>query len=339
MKNRIALIMAAAACAVCLAGCTEAIKTTEVSETKRAAESGEATAEDAFETGEVEMSEPGSVASETAETESAEAAVTEDAETIREADTEAGEGTDSGEVAIENPGWEYYFAGRQKASASQPEPSASRTVTLQKESEQKNQITDEEAWFAVNGLTKPGFPYEDDTYRYDVYGDNGFDVYHLVLSDAESGEKIADLDFSAYRYADRFIPEDIDFISQRICWAKAEGGVLYAATAHNTYAESSPDTAYLTAIDLTDFHVIWKTEPLISNASSFEIIGDAVVCGYGFTAEDDFLNIIDKTNGKLAEQIPIASKADYIIRKDDVLYVRTYHTDYMFKILVEDEGK
>lgn len=40
-----------------------------------------------------------------------------------------------------------------------------------------------------------------------------------------------------------------------------------------------------------------------------------------------------------AEQIPAASKADYIIRKGDVLYVRTYHTDDTFKILIEDEGE
>lgn len=329
MRNRITSVVAATVCAVCLMGCTGNMKTTEVSGIESAAETGgEAKTEEASGNEEIVN---GADAEETENAEKAEAAKKADVAKEETAQTsEAAEKTTeagSGLITVENPGWEYYFAGVQEASAAQP-------IILQKESEQKNQITDEEAWFAANGLTKPGFPYEDDKYRYEVYGDNGFDVYHLVLFDAENGEKIFDLDFSAYRYADDFMPEDVDFISQRICWAKAEDDVLYVATAHNTYASSSPHTAYLTAIDLTDFHVIWKTEPLMSNASSFEIIGDAVICGYGFTSEKDYLNIVDKKNGKLMEQVPVASKADYIIRKDDMLYVRTYHTDYTFKILM-----
>lgn len=40
-----------------------------------------------------------------------------------------------------------------------------------------------------------------------------------------------------------------------------------------------------------------------------------------------------------AERIPAASEADDIIRKGDVEYVRMYHTDDTFKILIEDEGE
>ncbi|MBO5094737.1 MAG: hypothetical protein J6C33_10330 [Lachnospiraceae bacterium] len=343
MKRRIAPVMAAVVCAIALIGCGGNTKTAEVSEIESAGEAESAEEiESAEEAGSAKETESAGEAGSAEEIESAEeAGSAKEAESAGEAESAAGAetadaaeetenaGTD-GVITVENPGWEYYFAGEPGASGSQ-------IITLQKQSEQKNQITDEEAWFAANVLTKPGFPYEDETYRYDVYGDNGFDVYRLVLSDSASGAQIADLDFSAYRYADDFVPEDIDFIGQRICWAKAEEGVLYVATAHNTYAASSPHTAYLTAVDLSDFHVIWKTAPLMSNASTFEIIGDTVVCGYGFTAEDDFINIIDKKNGTLLEQIPIASKADYLIRKDDVLYVRTYHTDYTFQILMRDE--
>lgn len=340
MKRRIAPVMAAVVCAIALIGCGGNTKTTEVSKTESAGEAGSAEEiESADEAGSAEETESAGEAGNAKETESlGEAGNAKETESAAGAGTaeeaDAAEETESAEtdgvITVENPGWEYYFAGEPGASGSQ-------IITLQKQSEQKNQITDEEAWFAANVLTKPGFPYEDETYRYDVYGDNGFDVYRLVLSDSASGAQIADLDFSAYRYADDFVPEDIDFIGQRICWAKAEEGVLYVATAHNTYAASSPHTAYLTAVDLSDFHVIWKTAPLMSNASTFEIIGDTVVCGYGFTAEDDFINIIDKKNGTLLEQIPIASKADYLIRKDDVLCVRTYHTDYTFQILMRDE--
>lgn len=251
---------------------------------------------------------------------------------LQETEDDGTAGGYSGEpFRVNNPGGEYYYEGGEAVSNPQ-------TLTLTKISEKANQIIDEEAWLTENDLTRPGFPYEDDRYRYEVYGDNGFDVYLLKLYDKNTGELTADLDFTDYRYANDFAPEDAGFVGQRICYARAKDGVLYVATAHNTYAGSSPHTAYVTAVDLTDFHVIWKTEPLMCNAYSFEILCDALVCGYGFTAEDDFLNIIDLGTGKLWEQIPIKSMASYIIWKDDTLYVRTYDTDYMFSAEIEDGG-
>lgn len=234
-------------------------------------------------------------------------------------------------LRVENPGGEYYFAGGEAASNAQ-------TVTLEKVSEKKNEITDVDTWLAENGLVKPGFPYEDEKYRYEVSGDDGYAVYQLRLYDKETGELTANLDFTDYRYANDFALQDSSFVEQRICYARAQDGVLYVATAHNTYSESSPHTAYVTALDLSDFHVIWKTAPLMCNSYSFALVGDALVCGYGFTAEDDFLNIIDRETGKLWEQVRINSMAEYIIWQDETLYVRTYDTDYMFLTAGRDGG-
>ena len=41
---------------------------------------------------------------------------------------------------------------------------------------------------------------------------------------------------------------------------------------------------------------------------------------------------IDRDTGRILEQIPVNSQADYIIRKDDQLFVRTYDTNYVFQI-------
>ena len=77
---------------------------------------------------------------------------------------------------------------------------------------------------------------------------------------------------------------------------------------------------------------LWKTETVGGNARNFEISGNEIVCGYGFTAEDDFLYQIDRDTGRVLEQIPVNSQADYIIQKDDQLFVRTYDTNYVFQI-------
>ena len=232
-------------------------------------------------------------------------------------------------VRIENPGGAYYFEGDKEKENPQ-------TITLLNLTCSANEITDEEDWFADNSLTRPGFPYEDENYRYEVAGEDGFNVYLLTLYDKKKDGANVTLDFSDYRYARDFADGDNSLLFQRICYARAVDGILYVSTAHNTYSESAPNTAYVTAIDLSDFHVIWKTAPLTNNAHSFEIIGGALVCGYGFTGEDDYLNIIDRSNGKLWEQIPLKTMAYDIIRQEDILYVRTYDTDYQFTIKMLD---
>ena len=70
----------------------------------------------------------------------------------------------------------------------------------------------------------------------------------------------------------------------------------------------------------------------MTNGKTFEIIDDTIVCGYGFTAEPDYLNLVSRLDGSLLQQIPVKSMVDYIYRKDDTLYVRTYDTNYTFQI-------
>ncbi len=231
-------------------------------------------------------------------------------------------------IKLKNPGWEYYCSV-------EPEKKTDKLPSLELLLEEQNQITDQEDWFIKNQLTRPDFPYEDEAFYYSVSGGN--QEYLLELSGL-SGENPVSLDFSEFSCADDFKQEDYPFIIQEIVYAKAVDNILYVATGHNTYAKSSPHTAYITAIDLSDYHVIWKTQPLTCNSDSFEIIDNYIVCGYGFTEEEDFLHIVDTATGQIISKTPIKSKAEYIIMKDGKLFVRTYDTDYVFlwKLSLED---
>lgn len=237
------------------------------------------------------------------------------------------EATEPTEILLENPSQEYYLT---EALASEEDWS----LSLELLTEEANEITDTEDWFRKNELPAfDSFHMEDDTYRYEIMGDNYASGYLVSIYRKENGMFLKCLDFSNYRYTDNIKPGDEEFVEQRVWWLQSVGDVLYAAVSHNTYTESCPHTGYLVAIDLNDNHVIWKSAPCMTNGRMFEIIDNTIVCGYGFTSEPDYLNLVSRLDGSLLQQIPVKSMADYIIRKDDVLYVRTYHTNYTFHLL------
>lgn len=226
---------------------------------------------------------------------------------------------------LENPSWEYYLAGEGVTS--------SETVpVLSERSTEPVSASDEGAWFSAHLLERFYFPYADEAYLYEVSGEDDYEPYILHLSDSASGQPIADYDFSNYRYADEYIEKDYDFICERICWAKAQDGVLYVAIAHNTYAASAPHTGYLVAVDIETGDILWKTAPLTSNSWSCTMVQGGIICGYGFTDEDDYLNVVDIHDGTIAQQIPLKTMAEYIIEKDNMIFVMTYNTGYVFDI-------
>ena len=75
--------------------------------------------------------------------------------------------------------------------------------------------------------------------------------------------------------------------------------------------------AYITALDRNSNQIIWRSQPLICNASNFIIIDRVIICGYGFTAEPDYLYLIDKTTGNILQQIKLKTAPSYIIPKDN----------------------
>ena len=60
--------------------------------------------------------------------------------------------------------------------------------------------------------------------------------------------------------------------------------------------------------------------------------GGAILSGYGFTSEPDFLFVLDRASGRVLSKVKVASGPDYLIEKDGDLLVRTYDHDYVFAI-------
>ena len=220
-------------------------------------------------------------------------------------------------IRMENPSWEYYTA--------ESVVSGTKPYGIKLLEESANEIIDTDAWFERNDLQLIGNVEEEE---YGCY----IDYDGVIVCITKGGEVIAELEFTEFMYAPDLVEEDRDYVDEKVRDAKIRNGVLYVSISHLTYAESAPSNAYIMAISLEDYSVIWKSEPLVCNSYNFEIVDDIIFTGYGFTAEPDYLFQIDRLTGTVLETYKLKSKADYIICKDDKLYVRTYDTDYVFEV-------
>ena len=227
---------------------------------------------------------------------------------------------------IDNPSWEYYCSDE----VSEVENSSFK---LEQVYEVENDITDLDVWLASNEITVPQFPYSDEYYFYTFTGDHFYEAAGLMISGENHSYNIDMNSFSmtpdkVYEANDPFMTNNRGYVN----FAKIKDGILYVSTGHKGYTINNPSTGYITAINLGTGEVLWKSAPQVSNAYNFEIIGDVIICGYGFTDEDDFLYVLNRTNGQVMEQIPLKSMAEYIVAKDSTLYVRTYNRNYEFSI-------
>lgn len=230
-------------------------------------------------------------------------------------------------------------------------------VRLVKVSERRNQVTDEEAWLSRNGLKLPELAVGDRRHASGelpdavettfegqsllravespaaiqlLYGPDGAGSRYVVGFDKRSGEEVYGLDFRKYFHAPGTSGEGIE---QRVQWAEHRNGVLYVSNYHRTYARSSGrKNAYLTALDPRTGRLKWRSRPLVCNTRNFLIHGGAIITGYGFTAEPDFLYVVDRGSGAVVQTVPVKSGPEWIIEKGRRLYVRTYDTDYVFRI-------
>lgn len=220
-------------------------------------------------------------------------------------------------IRVENPSWEYYTA--------QSVQSGTKPYTLELIEESANEIIDTEEWFAENDLF---FTSEDTDGTYHCIIENEGTLVNIFEGDT----CIAGLDFTDYMYSPDYVEKDKDYVVETVHDAKIKDGILYVSIFHYTYAESAPSNAYITAISLDDYSVVWKSQPLVCNSLNFEIVDDVIFCGYGFTAEPDYLYQLDRITGCVLAEKELKSKPDYIIYKDGKLFVRTYNMDYVFEV-------
>jgi hypothetical protein len=240
-------------------------------------------------------------------------------------------------------------------------PGKSKVFTLTQLSATKNNITDDAEWFTKNDLALPEYEVPNafrsiagnvpdktpkswnrqllvraikgEKHNCFVYGKDFASGFLLLVTNNKMDSVLHFLDFGNYVLSPEYVRADLEFIEQRINWAVIEDSILYVAHAHSTYAASSKNmNAYITAINLKNYKIIWRSKPMANNASNFEIYGDMIICGYGFTAEPDFLYSLDKRTGAIVQTLPLKSGPSYIILKGEKVFVRTYNMDYVFKI-------
>jgi outer membrane protein assembly factor BamB len=229
-------------------------------------------------------------------------------------------------------------------------PSPDRKPVLERVSSKPNEITDEEAWFTRNGLERPerapeslpesvprqfrdaslvrAFVGGDSLFL--LYGKDFGDLRYLMAADPKTYAFKYGYDFQSWTQPPG---EEGEFTDQRVLWAVEEDGILYVSHGHSTYAKDSRGrNAYLTAIDPKKDEVLWRSRPLVANAHTFLVLGDRIVSGYGFTAEPDFLYLIDRKTGEVAERHPLKTGPEQILLKEGLIYVRCYDTDEVFRL-------
>lgn len=214
----------------------------------------------------------------------------------------------------------------------------STAVRLTEISATANDITDDYLWFDYIGWEQPNrFMFSDNFYTYELSGlsSEGYVWYPYLMDiyEKDSDNLLYSLDFSYYYTPDSYNVSDAAFVDEAIKWAVSQDDVLYVCTSHNTYASSAPHNAYITALDMKDdFAVIWRSEPLTCNSNNFVIYADAIICGYGFTNEDDYIYILDLYTGERKNTIKVKTGPDWFYINNNTLYVRTYNTDYEYLI-------
>lgn len=230
-------------------------------------------------------------------------------------------------LTVFNPSEEYYLNTYEvDAAEKNVEP-----VGLKLLSCTENDIIDEDVWFNKVGMQWNAESYSDDTYSYRL---GGVEYYGrktmLYIYDIASGKLIKTFDFHDFIFAKGY--EGNGYVDRSISYALVKDDVLYVNLYHNTYAETCPNNAYLMAVDMNSGNVIWKSKPLVSNSNNFVIIGDNIITGYGFTAEDHYLSIVNRYTGEVLRFETVKKSPNFFYCKDNVLYVRTYSYDYEFEV-------
>ncbi|MBR5798538.1 MAG: hypothetical protein IKY23_00605, partial [Lachnospiraceae bacterium] len=112
--------------------------------------------------------------------------------------------------------------------------------------------------------------------------------------------------------------------------ASLQEGILYMGYLYNGYA--MPGTCYLLAYDLENDAVLWRSADQTYNTMNFIVKDDIIICGYGFTDEQDFIYQIDKNTGKVVSQLELKKMPELLVEKDGQLYVHSYSYDYLVEL-------
>lgn len=161
-----------------------------------------------------------------------------------------------------------------------------------------------------------------------VYGRDGSSGRYVVGANARTHELRYAFDFVNFAH----VPNGGWY--EEVVWAREAGGVLYVETSHLTFASATKGrNAYLSAVDLGTRKTLWRSLALVANARTFVLAGDLIASGYGFTAEPDFVYLLDRGTGKVLDRLSVPSAPEIIKLRGNRLHVCTYDRQIVARIV------
>ena len=70
----------------------------------------------------------------------------------------------------------------------------------------------------------------------------------------------------------------------------------------------------------------------MANARTLVVTGDLIVSGYGFTADSDFLYLVDRRTGRVLDRLAVPSAPEIVKLRGGLLHVRTYDPQLVVRI-------
>ena len=198
-----------------------------------------------------------------------------------------------------------------------PTSDAAAPFDLKIVSEEENGIDFANEWYDSKGLSLPMTgtdwnSFYDDNYQYLWSGED------LYIFENGTGNCLYVLTY----------PTDKWYINGNN--ACLRDGIFYGASVTNGYAQ--PDTCFMFAYDLEDNKLLWRSADQTYNSMNFIIKDNVIICGYGFTSEDDYLYQLDLHTGEILSSLKLKNQPDLLVYQDHMLYVHTYSYNYTIEI-------
>lgn len=198
-----------------------------------------------------------------------------------------------------------------------PTSDAAASFDLKIVSEEENGIDFANEWYDSKGLSLPMIGtdwnnFYDDNYQYLWSGEE------LYIFENGTGNCLYVLTY----------PTDKWYINGNN--ACLRDGIFYGASVTNGYAQ--PDTCFMFAYDLEDNKLLWRSADQTYNSMNFIVKDNVILCGYGFTSEDDYLYQLDLHTGEILSRLKLKKQPDLLVYQDHMLYVHTYSYNYTIEI-------
>lgn len=198
-----------------------------------------------------------------------------------------------------------------------PTSDAAASFDLKIVSEEENGIDFANEWYDSKGLSLPMTgtdwnSFYDDNYQYLWSGED------LYIFENGTGNCLYVLTY----------PTDKWYINGNN--ACLRDGIFYGASVTNGYAQ--PDTCFMFAYDLEDNKLLWRSADQTYNSMNFILKDNVILCGYGFTSEDDYLYQLDLHTGEILSRLKLKKQPDLLVYQDHMLYVHTYSYNYTIEI-------